>query len=594
MKTLLYVIALSAILVLLRSDFVAQTANVPAAAQDALDKGAIAFGLPIPNYLLAIHYFEDARKLAPDAPEVYYNLGLAESQIPGRELRAICWFGAYLAADPKAPDAAAVKKQIAILEIRSQDNTSRFVKTVQDAAIPMAGNARHETLRSVAELWARAGDVSTALQTADLIQSDFFKDAARSDIAWVQAMSGDIAGAQKTADLIHDADAKCSAQSAIAVAQAKSGNVAGAKAAADLISRPDWKSKALTAIAKVQEKAGGLNSQNSTRQSVSDPQNPASHLYVASDWIRKLDDDTSNSDCPLHAAPFMDLDSYLSSLPSSDDPQAFFYSRSKTIDTIIRAQNVVERMLANQNASTVDMALFSQFRVHRDNTDATPENISGVKRGSLERTSWKGDSPGGEKHYEFNFLPNGEFELKLKVDCWGCGGFVTYPGLWTQTGNTFQAIATYEFQGTITGDTIAGSFSKGKYRFNLVKVPYAAVDPPSRNATGTGPETGTAKCIFYRPNKLSQSSGGFEVSVDSKKKLDLTNSRWVELEVATGHHKLQLDSGIAVIEADFEAGKTYYFKIAVGFSDVHLISATPEEALKAINKLQPLEARHIY
>ena len=83
----------------------AAQANIPAplppAAQAALDKGIIA--AKVPDYALAIRYFEDARKFAPLAPVVFMNLGIAESKMPGRELRAIAWFGAYLAAFPDAP-----------------------------------------------------------------------------------------------------------------------------------------------------------------------------------------------------------------------------------------------------------------------------------------------------------------------------------------------------------------------------------------------------------------------------------------------------------------------------------------------------------
>ncbi|MGP1614723.1 MAG: tetratricopeptide repeat protein, partial [Pollutimonas bauzanensis] len=75
-------------------------APLPPAAQEALNKGIIA--AKVPDYPLAIRYFEEARKLAPDAPVVYLNLGLAESKIPSRELRAIAWFGVYLAAYPDA------------------------------------------------------------------------------------------------------------------------------------------------------------------------------------------------------------------------------------------------------------------------------------------------------------------------------------------------------------------------------------------------------------------------------------------------------------------------------------------------------------
>ena len=84
--------------------------------QEAINNGIIA--TKVPDYLLAVRYFEEARKVAPQSPEIFFNLGLAESKIPGRELRAICWFGAYLTAAPDAPNTAAVKEQMKILFIK--------------------------------------------------------------------------------------------------------------------------------------------------------------------------------------------------------------------------------------------------------------------------------------------------------------------------------------------------------------------------------------------------------------------------------------------------------------------------------------------
>ena len=104
-------------------------APLPSAAQEALNKGILA--AKVPDYPLAIRFFEEARKLAPQAPVIFMNLGVAESKMPGRELRAIAWFGAYLAAAPDAPNAAAVKEQIAVLEVRNRSNVSRLIKTVQ-------------------------------------------------------------------------------------------------------------------------------------------------------------------------------------------------------------------------------------------------------------------------------------------------------------------------------------------------------------------------------------------------------------------------------------------------------------------------------
>ena len=76
----------------------ASPASLPPAAQEALNQGIIA--AKVPDYLLAIRYFEDARKIAPAAPVVFLNLGIAESKIPGRELRAIAWFGAAHVLNP--------------------------------------------------------------------------------------------------------------------------------------------------------------------------------------------------------------------------------------------------------------------------------------------------------------------------------------------------------------------------------------------------------------------------------------------------------------------------------------------------------------
>src|ERR1700681_1740199 len=142
-------------------------APLPADAKEAIKKGIIAANEQ--EWDIAIQSFQDARKSAPDAPEVYYNLGLAESRIPGRELRAIAWFGAYLAAAPNAPNAAAVDDFVVGLQIKSQGNLKRVLKSVQDAA--RQTRVPENDLARVAGLWAWAGDMTEALRTVDLIQS---------------------------------------------------------------------------------------------------------------------------------------------------------------------------------------------------------------------------------------------------------------------------------------------------------------------------------------------------------------------------------------------------------------------------------------
>ena len=242
----------------------ANSTQLPPAAQEAINKGIIA--AKIPDYLLAIRYFEEARKIAPISSEVFFYLGLAESKLPGRELRAICWFGAYLTGNPDASNKAAVKEQIDILDVTSQSNISRFLKTVQDAAGQTSGDKQSENLHKMAELLAKANDIAGAQKTTDLIQNVSWKSSALRAIAVSQANAGDIAGAQKTADLLHDSgpnqNLKSSALFSIAKAQAKAGDISGAQKTVDLLQdsgpKEDWKSSALFSIAETQAKAGDI------------------------------------------------------------------------------------------------------------------------------------------------------------------------------------------------------------------------------------------------------------------------------------------------------------------------------------------------
>ncbi len=266
-------------------------APLPPAAQEAVNKGIIA--AKVPDYLLAIRYFEEARKIAPDAPVIYLNLGLAESKIPGRELRAIAWFGAYLAAYPDATNTAAVKEQIAVLDVRNQSNLARLLKTVQEAAmqlpiefiptdesgrmtmelVELAKNTRDYGLKEVSELWARVGDIPLALKAAESVQDASERSSAQASIAAEQARAGDIVGAQRTSDSIQSSHYKGFAQSSIANAQAEAGDIAGAQKTADSITVKNLSflvnSLRLT-IARAQAKVGDIKGARKTADSLED------------------------------------------------------------------------------------------------------------------------------------------------------------------------------------------------------------------------------------------------------------------------------------------------------------------------------------
>lgn len=69
------------------------------------------------DYDLAVKEFEQAARLAPDWPDIYYNLGSVQSKA-GDFTSAMKSFQRYLDLAPKSPDAAKVREEIFKLEYR--------------------------------------------------------------------------------------------------------------------------------------------------------------------------------------------------------------------------------------------------------------------------------------------------------------------------------------------------------------------------------------------------------------------------------------------------------------------------------------------
>jgi hypothetical protein len=112
-----------------------------------------------------------------------------------------------------------------------------------------------------------------------------------------------------------------------------------------------------------------------------------------------------------------------------------------------------------------------------DKEEEAKRSAEAIKKSSLEGTTWRGVSSGGDKHYEFQFLPNGELAYHLKwraIDD-------TFKGTWRQTGDTIYMIipewgkATSaewgKMEAKIAGGKITGSWDKGNYKFTVEKVP---------------------------------------------------------------------------------------------------------------------------
>ncbi|MCE9581121.1 MAG: hypothetical protein K8T20_01260, partial [Planctomycetes bacterium] len=113
---------------------------------------------------IAARYFMEARKSDPYAPPILLNLGLAYSKAEN-EFLAIPWLEAYLAVQPDASNAAAVRNKIEQLEKSAWEKVARMLAEAMTAAekLPNADQCK-DALDSVARSRAAIGDVEGALK----------------------------------------------------------------------------------------------------------------------------------------------------------------------------------------------------------------------------------------------------------------------------------------------------------------------------------------------------------------------------------------------------------------------------------------------
>jgi hypothetical protein len=133
-----------------------QDSALNAEAQESLDRGLSAANQR--EWPTAIRHFDRARQAAPSAAAPLFNLALAESQIPWRELRAICWFRAYLALEPNAPNAAAIRRQIMDLEVRAEANAGKLIEIVRS----LVSKQPDGDAKPLVYLLANLGDIAQA------------------------------------------------------------------------------------------------------------------------------------------------------------------------------------------------------------------------------------------------------------------------------------------------------------------------------------------------------------------------------------------------------------------------------------------------
>jgi ankyrin repeat protein len=253
-------------------------------AESAIEQGIAAAKKS--DYLEAIRLFEIVQAEAPYSPLPLYYLGLAESKIPDRELRAICWFKAFLAAASDSPKAEAVGAEIANLELKSRDVLLELIKTVSAAADllpePPAnepqdpdGSYKDFNLKSVALLWARAGDADAALARAGRINHPLIRTMTAIELARPLAMAGDLerglrvlASAVSAAEKLERSDDRDIAFERAATALADLGDGPTAHNLAARIEDAGRRCQALWAIARAQANAGNMVAATKTTEAI--------------------------------------------------------------------------------------------------------------------------------------------------------------------------------------------------------------------------------------------------------------------------------------------------------------------------------------
>ena len=111
-------------------------AALPPEAEDAFLRAEVA--VEQEDWALAIKYFEQARRHSHENAEVLVRLALAHDTVGGRDVLAIAWYRAYLAATEGNPDAqelrTRVKKSIIKLETQIEVSCRGLIREARKAA----------------------------------------------------------------------------------------------------------------------------------------------------------------------------------------------------------------------------------------------------------------------------------------------------------------------------------------------------------------------------------------------------------------------------------------------------------------------------
>lgn len=124
----------------------------------------------------ALKHFSQAREAAPRSPYCLFNLALANEKAGNRELVAMAWYRAYLAAAPKASNAEQVKSRLVGLEAEIKERIIKFIQIAREAAYGIERpGVKDLALKALAEALTKTGDSDGAGKTADTISQSLIK-----------------------------------------------------------------------------------------------------------------------------------------------------------------------------------------------------------------------------------------------------------------------------------------------------------------------------------------------------------------------------------------------------------------------------------
>jgi hypothetical protein len=130
-KPIVFLLAVSTMFFGIASSFGQQPVSDEARRHFDRGMAAVEMAKSTPDYEDAIKEFEQAVRLAPGWPDVYYNLGLVQNKLERLDA-ALKNLRTYLQLAPTAPDVQAVKQLINKIEYRKEkaDKSQALIKTL--------------------------------------------------------------------------------------------------------------------------------------------------------------------------------------------------------------------------------------------------------------------------------------------------------------------------------------------------------------------------------------------------------------------------------------------------------------------------------